>query len=121
MLGVAAVGLVVNFAGMRLLQKGSTESLNLKGAYFEVLSDMLSSIGVIVAGVIMWATEWYYGIPSFQRPSVYSSCREHGRYCAKPSAYCWKARRLTSMSGAFAPRSLKCPVWSQSTISMSGA
>lgn len=65
MLGVAAVGLVVNIAGMWLLRGGATESLNLKGAYFEVLSDMLSSLGVIAAGVIMWATRWYYADPIF--------------------------------------------------------
>ena len=65
MLGVAAFGLVVNIAGMLLLRQGSTESLNLKGAYFEVLSDMLSSLGVIGAGLIMWATQWYYADPLF--------------------------------------------------------
>lgn len=65
MLGVAAVGLVVNVAGILLLRRGSTESLNLKGAYFEVLSDMLSSLGVIAAGLIMWATKWYYADPLF--------------------------------------------------------
>jgi cobalt-zinc-cadmium efflux system protein len=35
----------------------------LKGAYFEVVSDMLTSIGVIIAGVIMWTTGWYYADP----------------------------------------------------------
>jgi cobalt-zinc-cadmium efflux system protein len=65
MLGVASIGLVVNIAGMLLLRSGSTESLNLKGAYFEVLSDMLSSLGVIAAGFIMWATQWYYADPLF--------------------------------------------------------
>ncbi|MGE3959900.1 MAG: cation diffusion facilitator family transporter [Vicinamibacterales bacterium] len=65
MLGVAAVGLVVNIAGMLVLRRGSIDSLNLKGAYFEVLSDMLSSLGVIAAGLIMWATQWYYADPLF--------------------------------------------------------
>ena len=65
MLSVAAVGLVVTLIGMRMLQGSATTSLNLKGAYFEVLSDMLSSIGVIAAGIIMWATEWYYADPIF--------------------------------------------------------
>jgi len=65
MLGVALVGLVVNLAGMWLLRGGAAESLNLKGAYFEVLSDMLSSLGVIAAGLIMWATRWYYADPMF--------------------------------------------------------
>lgn len=65
MLGVAGVGLVVNVAGISLLRNGSNESLNLKGAYFEVLSDMLSSLGVIAAGLIMWTTGWYYADPIF--------------------------------------------------------
>jgi cobalt-zinc-cadmium efflux system protein len=63
MLIVAAIGLLVNIAGMMILRKGSGDSLNMKGAYFEVLSDMLTSVGVIVAGVIMLATGWYYADP----------------------------------------------------------
>jgi cobalt-zinc-cadmium efflux system protein len=63
MLGVASVGLVVNIIGMLILRAGSKESLNMKGAYFEVLSDMLTSIGVIIAGVIMLTTGWYYADP----------------------------------------------------------
>lgn len=63
MLGVAAVGLVVNLIGIFILRAGSTESLNMKGAYFEVLSDMLTSIGVIIAGIIMLTTGWYYADP----------------------------------------------------------
>ena len=63
MLLVAVVGLVVNVIGMRLLRDASTESLNMKGAYFVVLSDLLTSIGVIVAAVVMWATRWYYVDP----------------------------------------------------------
>lgn len=63
MLIVAAIGLVINIAGMILLKKSSQESLNMKGAYFEVLSDMLTSIGVIIAGIIMLTTGWYYADP----------------------------------------------------------
>lgn len=63
MLVVAAVGLVVNITGIYILRAGSQESLNMKGAYFEVLSDMLTSIGVIIAGVIMLTTGWYYADP----------------------------------------------------------
>lgn len=63
MLLVAFVGLIVNIIGIYLLRTASEESLNMKGAYFEVLSDMLTSIGVIVAGVIMLTTGWYYADP----------------------------------------------------------
>jgi cobalt-zinc-cadmium efflux system protein len=63
MLAVAAVGLAVNIAGIYLLRAASEESLNMKGAYFEVMSDMLTSIGVIIAAVIMLTTGWYYADP----------------------------------------------------------
>ncbi|MEO8573163.1 MAG: cation diffusion facilitator family transporter [Pyrinomonadaceae bacterium] len=63
MIGVAVVGLVINIVGIYILRAGSKESLNMKGAYFEVLSDALTSIGVIVAGVIMLTTGWYYADP----------------------------------------------------------
>ena len=63
MLIVAAFGLAVNIAGIYILRSGSKENLNMKGAYFEVLSDMLTSIGVIIAGIIMLTTGWYYADP----------------------------------------------------------
>ena len=63
MLVVAAIGLVVNLIGMWLLKGASSESLNMKGAYYEVLSDMLTSLGVIAASIIMLATGWYYADP----------------------------------------------------------
>ena len=63
MLLVAFVGLIVNIIGIYLLRAASEESLNMKRADFEVLSDMLTSIGVIVAGVIMLTTGWYYADP----------------------------------------------------------
>jgi len=63
MLAVAAVGLVVNIVGIYLLRAASKESLNMKGAYFEVMSDMLTSLGVIVAALVMLTTGWYYADP----------------------------------------------------------
>lgn len=63
MLIVAGIGLVINIIGMMILRKDSEGSLNMKGAYFEVLSDMLTSIGVMIAGVIMLTTGWYYADP----------------------------------------------------------
>lgn len=63
MLAVAAVGLVVNLISMRLLAGGSSESLNVKGAYFEVLSDMLGSVGVIVAALLMMWKGWALADP----------------------------------------------------------
>jgi cobalt-zinc-cadmium efflux system protein len=53
MLVIASIGLVVNLISMRLLKAGSGESLNIKGAYLEVWSDMLGSVGVIVAALVI--------------------------------------------------------------------
>jgi cobalt-zinc-cadmium efflux system protein len=63
MLIVAVIGLIVNLISMRILAAGSKESLNLKGAYFEVLADMLGSIGVIASALIIMLTGWTLADP----------------------------------------------------------
>lgn len=65
MLAVAVVGLAVNLVGIWNLRAGSRESLNVQGAFLEVVSDMLGSVGVIAAGLIMYFTGWYYADPIF--------------------------------------------------------
>jgi len=50
------LGGMVNFIAMRLLGPDAEDSLNTKAAYLEVLSDMLASFGVVVAGVIIQFT-----------------------------------------------------------------
>ncbi|MBN8971068.1 MAG: cation transporter [Rhizobiales bacterium] len=63
MLAIATVGLLINLISMRLLAAGSSESVNVKGAYFEVFSDMLGSIGVIVAALLMMWKGWWLADP----------------------------------------------------------
>ena len=58
MLGIASVGLVVNFIALKLLAGGRDESLNVKGAYLEVWADLLGSIGVMLAAVAIFFTGW---------------------------------------------------------------
>ncbi len=65
MLAVAVVGLGVNLIGLFLLREGAKGSLNVKGAFLEVVSDALGSVGVIIAALIMWTTDWYYADPIF--------------------------------------------------------
>ena len=60
MLMIAVVGLIVNAIGMWLLRSGSEQSLNMKGAYLEVWSDMLGSLGVIVAAGVISLTGWVW-------------------------------------------------------------
>lgn len=63
MLIVALIGLILNFVSMRMLASAAGESLNAKGAYLEVLSDTLGSVGVIAASVIVLTTGWYLADP----------------------------------------------------------
>lgn len=63
LLVVAVIGLVINLISFRLLTAGSKESLNLKGAYLEVMGDLLGSVGVIVAAIILVTTGWPYADP----------------------------------------------------------
>ncbi len=58
MLLVAVLGLVVNLIGMRLLHAGHQENLNLRGAYLEVLADMVGSAAVILAALLIRFTGW---------------------------------------------------------------
>jgi len=60
---VAVMGLAVNLISFRLLSAGAKVSLNLKGASLEVLGDLLGSIGVIVAAIILYTTGWAYADP----------------------------------------------------------
>lgn len=63
MMVVAALGLGINVAGILVMRAGAHESLNMRGAYYELLSDLLSSVAVVVAGAIMLGTGWYYADP----------------------------------------------------------
>ncbi|MBO9718526.1 MAG: cation transporter [Pseudoxanthomonas sp.] len=63
MLAVAVVGLVCNLIAMRLLHAGSGESLNVKGAYLEVWSDMLGSLAVVIAALVIRWTGWLWVDP----------------------------------------------------------
>jgi cobalt-zinc-cadmium efflux system protein len=59
MLTVAVIGLVVNLIGMFLLRRGSRQSINVRAAFWHIIGDTLSSVGVIIAGVIISFTGWY--------------------------------------------------------------
>ena len=97
MMIVAAVGLVVNFIGMRLLigyshvqnkdkderevreEQEKEQNLNIKAAYLETLSDTIGAAGVIVAGIIMFTIKFYLadpiisiGLALFMIPRIWS-------------------------------------------------
>jgi cobalt-zinc-cadmium efflux system protein len=60
MIVVALAGLATNVAVALLLRSDSTQSLAVKGAYTEVIADMVGSVGVLIAGLVTITTHWPY-------------------------------------------------------------
>ncbi len=58
MLGFALVGLAANAVSLLLLRNAQKESLNVRGAYLEVLGDLAGSVAVIVAALVITVTGW---------------------------------------------------------------
>ncbi|RSM71649.1 cation transporter [Actinoplanes sp. ATCC 53533] len=63
MLWVAVAGLLANVVAFALLRSGSKDSINVRGAYLEVLGDMLGSVGAIAAATVIATTGWQYADP----------------------------------------------------------
>lgn len=59
----AAAGLVANIVSFFLLRSGAKESINVRGAYLEVLADMIGSVGVLISGLVTLLTGWRYADP----------------------------------------------------------
>lgn len=57
---VALLGLIANFIGVLLLQKGSQGDMNIKSSYLHLLSDALSSLGVVIGGIIIYYFNIYW-------------------------------------------------------------
>lgn len=58
MLGAAVLGGIANLASMLILTRARGESLNMRGAYLEVFGDLVGSVAVIVAAVVIMTTGW---------------------------------------------------------------
>jgi cobalt-zinc-cadmium efflux system protein len=59
MLAIAAIGLFANLGGVILLKKAGRKSLNVKAAFWHIMGDTISSVGVIIAGIVILFTGWY--------------------------------------------------------------
>jgi cobalt-zinc-cadmium efflux system protein len=64
MLAVAILGLLANLVAFVLLREGAKESINLEGAYLEVVSDTVGSLGVIAAAVAIQVAGWEWIDPA---------------------------------------------------------
>ena len=58
MLIVGSVGLLVNIVAAWVLHGASSHSLNVEGAFWHVMADLLGSVGVVISGVLVWAFNW---------------------------------------------------------------
>jgi cobalt-zinc-cadmium efflux system protein len=58
MIAFAAVGLLANALSLAVLSRSDSGSLNLRGAFNEVLADLLGSVLAVLAGVVILATGW---------------------------------------------------------------
>lgn len=92
MLGVAVAGLAANLVSMKLLHGGRDKSLNVKAAYLEVVTDVMSSLGVIAAALLMRPTGWYWldpvisaAIGVFIVPRTISLLRQSGHILLEAS------------------------------------
>ena len=63
MLVVALIGLIVNLAVALVLREHDHDDLNVRSAFLHVVGDALSSVGVIVAGVVILLTGWMLADP----------------------------------------------------------
>lgn len=57
---VAAAGIVVNGVSAWLFMSGRQSDMNVRGAYLHMLADAAVSVGVVLAGAVMWWTHWYW-------------------------------------------------------------
>ena len=57
---VALIGLVANFVGMMLLRKSSKGDMNIRSSYIHLLSDALSSVAVVIGGVLIYFFNIYW-------------------------------------------------------------
>ncbi|HVN66938.1 MAG TPA: cation diffusion facilitator family transporter [Candidatus Sulfotelmatobacter sp.] len=63
MLMVATIGFLANVGAAVILAGASRDNLNVRGAFLHVISDAVSSVGVIVGGVLIHYAKWYYADP----------------------------------------------------------
>lgn len=63
MLIVAVLGLLANIVAFVLLREGSAESINIEGAYLEVLADLIGSVGVIIGALLLRFFGWSWVDP----------------------------------------------------------
>lgn len=61
---IAFIGILVNFASARLFFKNKEKDMNVKSAYLHLIADALVSLGIVIAGILIYYTGWYWLDPA---------------------------------------------------------
>lgn len=61
---VAGVGIVVNFTSAIIFRRDKDKDLNIKSAYLHLMADALVSLGLVIGGIIIYYTGWYWVDPA---------------------------------------------------------
>ncbi len=64
LVGIGLIALVVNLATALLVRKGSDHDLNLRAAFIHLMGDVLSTVGAVIAGIIIFFTDWNWLDPA---------------------------------------------------------
>ena len=60
MLQIAFIGLAVNLVSIALLHGSHKESLNIRGVFYHIIADAVSSVGIVLAAVVILFTGWNF-------------------------------------------------------------
>jgi cobalt-zinc-cadmium efflux system protein len=58
LIGIGTIALIINVVTAWLVHKGSDHDLNLRSAFVHLMGDVLSTIGAVIAGIIIFFTQW---------------------------------------------------------------
>lgn len=61
---IAAIGIFINFGSARMFFKSKESDINVKSAYLHLMSDAVVSLGIVVAGIIMYYFKWFWLDPA---------------------------------------------------------
>ena len=120
MLAFATIGLVVNGLSLLILRDAQADSLNVRGAYLEILGDLAGSVAVIVAAVVIALTGWVWADVVASFAIGVQSCRARSPCCATRPRSSWNRRRAASTWSTSGNTSSRHPAWSAATTSMRG-
>ncbi|GAC1706775.1 MAG: cation diffusion facilitator family transporter [Flavisolibacter sp.] len=61
---IAGLGIIINGGSAMFFRKGKEKDLNVKSAYLHLLSDALVSLGLVMGGIVIYFTKWYWLDPA---------------------------------------------------------